>query len=161
MRFHYDGKGNCAEVSNITVGISNNSIATVKFGQQSPTYIVDVNELKHTLKEMQNEWFGSKNSARMVAGGVFFPIFMQYLFPWFLDAAKVYFVVKVCMAFYQENRGQTGHGVGGRTGYQAFIHYGWWFLLFSILPWGVELVSEIGSYMHKELMQNGIKIQTQ
>lgn len=84
--------------------------------------------------------------------GVFWDAFMQYIFPWMLDIAKVFCAIKIAQAFYQERRGGRDEG----TGFGALVTYGKWYLVFWLIPWGVELIDEIGSKMLNELRTKGV-----
>jgi hypothetical protein len=79
--------------------------------------------------------------------GIFWETFMKYIFPWFLDIAKVFCAIKVAQAFYQENRGgrDSGSGMG------SLVIYGKWLLLFHLIPWGVTLIDQIGKQMFNDL----------
>lgn len=79
--------------------------------------------------------------------GVFWSAFLTYIFPYMLDIAKVFCAIKIAQAFYQEKRG--GRDEGGGIG--AFVTYGKWYLLFSIMPWAVELIDQLGGKMLSEL----------
>lgn len=79
--------------------------------------------------------------------GVFWETFLKYIFPWMIDIAKVFCAIKIAQAFYQENRGGREAG----TGTSAFVTYGKWYLLFWMIPWGVELVDQIGEKMFTDL----------
>lgn len=82
--------------------------------------------------------------------GVFWDAFMEYIFPWMLDIAKVFCAIKVAQAFYQERRGGRDEG----TGFGALVTYGKWYLVFWLIPWGVELIDEIGATMLNDLRSN-------
>lgn len=79
--------------------------------------------------------------------GIFWDAFMKYLFPYLLDIAKVFCAIKIAQAFYQERRGGRDSG----TGMEAVVTYGKWLLLFHLLPWGVELVDQLGVKMLSDL----------
>ena len=74
----------------------------------SPSIIIDQKELKDTWKKLKQDWFGDKkNSFRSIAlvggagvvsiasGGVFWDIFIHYIFPIMLDIAKVFCAFKI------------------------------------------------------------------
>lgn len=124
--------------------------------------IVSVKDLKNTWKYLKEEFMGNKimKEAGVVlkSGGVFWPIFMEFVFPWFLDIAKVYCCIKICQAFLQERSGSAGGD--GKTGIQAIVHYGKWFLIFELIPFAVELIDQIGHKMITELSHQKITIPT-
>lgn len=79
--------------------------------------------------------------------GVFWDTFLTYIFPWFLDIAKVFCAIKIAQGFYQEKRG----GRDNDTGMGSMVTYGKWLLLFHLIPWGVTLIDQIGSKMFTDL----------
>lgn len=79
--------------------------------------------------------------------GIFWETFLQYIFPYMMDIAKVFCAIKIAQAFYTEKRGGRDEG----TGMSAFVTYGKWYLLFSLLPWGVELIDQLGKQMINNL----------
>lgn len=81
--------------------------------------------------------------------GIFWETFMTYLFPWFLDIANVFCVIKIAQAFYQENRGGSDKG----TGMSSIVLYGKWLLLFHLIPFFVKLIDQMGLRMVKDLGQ--------
>lgn len=86
-------------------------------------------------------------TANASGAGVFWDTFMVYIFPWMLDIAKVFCAIKIAQAFYQERRG----GAGGGTGMEAIVTYGKWYLLFVLMPYGVQLIDELGNKMLMDL----------
>lgn len=82
--------------------------------------------------------------------GMFWEIFMQYIYPWFLDIANVFVAIKVAQAFYQENRGGSGSS-SGSGGMSALVVHAKWLLLFHLIPFFVKLVDEVGRKMTQEL----------
>lgn len=82
--------------------------------------------------------------------GMFWEIFMQYIYPWFLDIANVFVAIKVAQAFYQENRGGSGSS-SGSGGMGALVVHAKWLLLFHLIPFFVKLVDEVGRKMTQEL----------
>lgn len=119
----------------------------------STAYIVDMPIIKEKIRNVNK---GKALSVALpvlgmatgVAGsGVFWQVFMTYIFPWMMDIAKVWCAIKIAQAFYQEKRGGRDEG----TGMSAFVAYGKWYLLFSLLPWGVELIDQLGTKMLSEL----------
>jgi hypothetical protein len=142
MRFRYVN-GICEEIRAVQVEIHNGEIVRARFNGSAN--IIDVRDIKNSLKYMKEEWLGGKGVLRE---GVFWTAFITYIFPWFLDVAKVYCCVKVCQAFLQERNGSVGDG---KTGMQSLVHYGKWYLIFTLIPWCVELVDQIGHKMSIEL----------
>jgi len=136
-------------------------IDEVKSATSSSTaYIFDIPSIKRSIKQ------STKGKAMSVApflvlgvgagttDGVFWQVFMQYIFPWLTDIAKVYCAIRIAQAFYQEKRGGRDEG----TGFSAFVTYGKWLLLFHILPFGVELIDQIGEKMWIDLKNDHINI---
>lgn len=120
--------------------------------------IIDVGELKRHFIKVWKQWFpfGERNTTMAV--GVFWTAFMTYIFPWLLDIAKVYCAWRVVQGFYQEGKGLGGRegGGGGRGGFGSLVYYGKWYLAFWLIPWGVQLIDEIGQQMHSELLKHGL-----
>ena len=79
--------------------------------------------------------------------GIFWEIFMQYIYPWFLDLANVFVAIKIAQAFYQENK--TGKDSGSGMG--SIVVHAKWLLLFHMIPFIVKLVDEVGRRMVTEL----------
>jgi len=71
-----------------------------------------------------------------------------------LDIAKVYCAIKICQAFYEEKRG----GREGGTGFGALVQYGKWYLVFWLIPWGVELIDQLGGQMFNDLKTKGLEL---
>jgi hypothetical protein len=122
----------------------------------STAYIVDMPSIKESIKNM--EFAKGKSMSVFPLGtlalgvatggsGVFWDAFMTYIFPWMLDIAKVFCAIKIAQAFYQERRGGRDEG----TGFGALVTYGKWYLVFWLIPWGVELIDQIGGKMLNEL----------
>jgi hypothetical protein len=118
----------------------------------STAHIVDMPRIKESIKNM--EFLEGKSFAFVpVLGlatggaGVFWDAFMQYIFPWMLDIAKVFCAIKIAQAFYEEKRGGRDSG----TGFGSLVTYGKWYLVFWLIPWGVELIDQIGGRMLNEL----------
>lgn len=124
----------------------------------STAFIVDMPRIKESIKNM--DFLKGKNFSiaplPLVLGvatggsGVFWDAFMTYIFPWMLDIAKVFCAIKIAQAFYQEKRGGRDEG----TGFGALVTYGKWYLVFWLIPWGVELIDEIGGRMLNDLRMN-------
>lgn len=127
----------------------------------SSTYIVDIPRIKSSIKSgsfLKNKSFSIAPIGLMMGAvtptggsGVFWDAFMRYIFPWMLDVAKVYCAIRICQAFYQEKRGGRDDG----TGFGALVQYGKWYLVFWLIPWGVELIDQIGSRMLNDLRAGG------
>lgn len=123
----------------------------------STSLIVDIPEMKKSVKEKSKNFLTNKSFAfapvLMFAGGIgdnggiFWNTFLQYIFPWMLDIAKVYCLVRIAQAFYQEKRG----GRDGGTGFSALIEHGKWYLVFWCLPILVDLIDGVGHQMFNEL----------
>lgn len=120
----------------------------------SSAFIIDVPNIKKGVKEKGRNFLTNQNfSATTIGGsGVFWKAFMVYIFPWMLDIAKVYCLVRIAQAFYQEKRGGRDEG----TGLQALVTHGKWYLAFWLLPLGVELIDGIGGTMYNDLKGQNI-----
>lgn len=106
------------------------------------------------MNKIIKDWFPSpKNTVYSV--GVFWTVFLTYIFPWMLDIAKVYCAFQVAQSFYRDNKGMGGKD--GRSGFQAIIYYAKWYLAFTLVPWAVELIDQIGIKMSEDLLDKGIK----
>lgn len=145
--------GKWQELNEVTIGFSGNNVALVKTNATSSFYIIDLNDLKHTLKYIAREWFGF-GKGLVFREGIFWTAFLTYIFPWFMDIAKVYCAIMICQAFYKERQGGTG--ADGRTGMQALVYYGKWFIVFNLIPWLVELIDQVGGKMYQELRTQGL-----
>jgi hypothetical protein len=131
----------------------------------STAYIVDTPSIKESIKNMDFLKGGKGRKAYSIAmptlvlgvatvtsgSGVFWSAFMQYIFPWLLDVAKVFCAIKIAQSFYQERRGGRDEG----TGFGALISYGKWYLVFWLVPWFVELIDQVGGKMLLELRNGG------
>lgn len=117
-------------------------------------YIVDVPKIKESIKSLNFLKTSNLSFAGAVttisSHGVFWKVFLIYIFPWMTDIAKVYCCIRIAQAFYQEKRGGRDDG----TGIGAIVQYGKWYLLFLLLPWAVELIDEIGNTMYHDLKAN-------
>lgn len=118
------------------------------------SYIIDIPTIKRTLKYKFKTMHLSVAPMPILGtvgigsgGGVFWEAFLTYIFPWMLDIAKVLCAIKIAQAFYQEKRGGRDEG----TGMGALVQYGKWYLIFWLIPWGVELIDQIGEKMFKDL----------
>lgn len=78
-----------------------------------------------------------------IQDGLFWDIFMTYIYPWFVDVAQVFCAIKIAQAFYEENRGGRDSG----SGVTAIVSYGKWLLLFHMIPFAVSLLNEVGQRM--------------
>lgn len=118
----------------------------------STAFIVDVPRIKESIKEkgryiLRNPQYFAVAPVAVSSGGVFWDAFLTYIFPWMLDIAKVYCLVRISQAFYEEKRGGRDSG----TGFSALIQHGKWYLVFWLLPLGVELIDQIGSTMFHDM----------
>lgn len=125
----------------------------------STAYIVDIPSIKETMKRRSQNFLTNTNfsfapmgmalgtATTVNSGGVFWETFLTYIFPWMLDIAKVYCLVRIAQAFYQEKRGGRDSG----TGFQALLEHGKWYLIFWLLPIGVELIDQVGHKMFDDL----------
>jgi hypothetical protein len=111
---------------------------------------INLRDIKNSWNYLREEWFGGRMAVRE---GVFWTAFLTYIFPWFLDIAKVYCAIMVCQAFYKEHRG-SGNG-DGKSGMQALVHYGKWYLIFCLIPFAVELIDQIGIKMKSDISKGG------
>jgi len=75
--------------------------------------------------------------------GIFWDTFVKFIFPYFLDIAKVFCAIKIAQGFYEEHRG----GGKGNSGFGSLINYGKWYILFALLPTFVNLIDELGKRM--------------
>lgn len=118
--------------------------------------IIDVRQIKSTVKKVWNQWFplGERNTSLMV--GVFWTAFMTYIFPWCLDIAKVYCAWKIIQGFYSEGKGVDGKG--GKSGFSSLIQYGKWYIALSLVPFAVLFIDEVAHKMSTELMSHPINI---
>lgn len=82
-----------------------------------------------------------------IKDGLFWSVFMEYLYPWFVDLATVYAAIRIAMSFYEEQRG----GRDSKNGFGAFITYGKWLLLFHLIPFFVKLIDTVGQRMADSL----------
>lgn len=129
----------------------------------STSYIVDIRKIKKSIKDM--DFLKGKAMSVAPVGlalgvatggtGVFWNTFMTYIFPYLMDIAKVYCVIKIAQGFYEERRG----GRDGGTGIQSLVTYGKWYLLFMLIPFGVELIDQLGNKMLTDLKINPITTQ--
>jgi hypothetical protein len=123
----------------------------------STAYIVDLPRIKESIKHM--DFLNGKTlsitpmlllgAVTVTTGGtgIFWDTFMRYIFPWMMDIAKVFCVIKIAQGFYEEKRG----GKEGGTGMGTFVTYGKWYLLFMLIPWAVELIDQLGGKMLYDL----------
>lgn len=120
--------------------------------------IIDVREFKRHVRKTMNRWFPFKEKNTTMAVGILWTAFVQYVFPWLLDLAKVYCAFQIAQGFYKEHKGIGGEGgkSGGRTGFQTFVYYGKWLIVFHLIPVGVELLDAIGTKMMIDIKTNPI-----
>lgn len=134
--------------------IANDILQEMK--QMSPissAYIIDVPKIKDSFKN--GNAFKKFAFAGVTVGsqGIFWKAFLIYIFPWMLDVAKVYCAIRIAQAFYQEKRGGRDDG----TGFGSLVTYGKWYLVFWLIPWGVELVDQIGGTMFHDLQSKPLE----
>jgi hypothetical protein len=149
MKFKFNGNG-MVEVKSRSILDEMREITPL-----STAYIVDTPRIKESIKNMS--FLKGKSFvfvpilgvATTGGSGVFWDAFMTYIFPWMLDIAKVFCAIKIAQAFYQERRGGRDEG----SGFGAVVTYGKWYLVFWLIPWGVELIDQIGGKMLNELRQ--------
>lgn len=116
-----------------------NSKSVKKISKFSDNYILSVTPVGLVL---------ATTAVASTAGtGIFWDAFMKYLFPYMLDIAKVFCAIKVAQGFYNEKRGGKDSG----SGMEALLTYGKWYLLFTLMPWAVELLDQLGSKMLMDL----------
>lgn len=125
-----------------------------RLNQLAEVLVIDPRELIRKYNEFKNDWYGGNQTMRVVTG-VFWKAFLYYIFPCLADIGKVWCAVMVCKSFYNEHRSGGREGKGGM---EALVHYGKWYLMFMLIPWGVELVDQLGHKMYLELMKDGAKL---
>lgn len=124
----------------------------------STSLIVDIPNMKESIKKRSKNFLTNTNfsvvpiwtlgtATQMTGGGLFWDTFLTYIFPWMLDIAKVYCLIRIAQAFYEEKRG----GRDGGTGFSALVQHGKWYLVFWLLPLGVELIDQIAGTMFNEI----------
>lgn len=131
----------------------------------STAHIVDVRQIKESIKSRSRNFLKNTNFAvaplalatvnngfAMDGDGIIWKTFLQYIFPWMLDVAKVYCLIRIAQAFYEEKRGGRDSG----TGFQALLQHGKWYLVFWLLPVGVELIDQIGHKMFIDMHDKAI-----
>jgi len=92
-------------------------------------------------------------SSTAIGGGVFWTAFMKYIFPYFIDIAKVFCVIKIAQGFYNERRG----GMDSGSGLGSLVTYSKWYLCFLLLPVFVNLVDQVGHKMLIDLQNNPLE----
>lgn len=124
-------------------------------------FVIDTPKIKKSIKEMDFLKGKAMSFAPILVfglatggSGVFWNTFMTYIFPWLMDIAKVYCVIKIAQGFYEEKRG----GRDGGSGMGTFVTYGKWYLLFMLIPWGVTLIDQLGGKMLIDLQTNPINV---
>lgn len=124
--------------------------------------MIDIKVIKESIKSKGFNFLKNSNFAvapvvatpAVATKGVFWNVFLTYLFPWMLDVAKVYCAIKIAQAFYQEKRGGRDEG----TGFGALVAYGKWYLVFWLIPWGVELIDQVGELMFNDLKTKNVNV---
>jgi hypothetical protein len=155
MKFRFDGN-QMVEVKSRNVLNEMKTIAPL-----STAYIVDMPKVKESIKNM--DFLKGKTmsvaipmllSVSTSGSGVFWDTFMRYIFPWLMDIAKVYCVIKIAQGFYEEKRG----GRDGGSGIGTLVTYGKWYLMFQLIPFGVELIDQLGNRMLNDLLKDPVNI---
>ena len=81
--------------------------------------------------------------------GILMDTFLEYIYPWFLEVASIYALVKIAMSLYDEQR-----GVGnGKSAFSTVFLYGKWLLLFYMIPFFIQLLNTVGSRMAENIAQ--------
>jgi len=113
---------------------------------------IDFRQFKSSVKRLWKEWFpfGEKNTT--LAVGILWTAFSTYVFPWLLDIAKVYCAFMIAQGFYNEHKGISGRD--GRSGFSSFVYYGKWLIAFHLIPFGVELLDQVGAKMLLDIKSN-------
>jgi hypothetical protein len=144
------------KLQRLDLEIHANGSATARY--EGRVFIIDRRQVQYAFKKMGKSVLGfstdNKGGTVLNSTGIFWAAFIEYIFPVLLDIAKVYCCVKICQAFLQERNGSGGSD--GRSGYQALVHYGKFYILFTLIPWFVELVDQIGHTMASKLAHKGI-----
>jgi len=116
--------------------------------------IMDIPMMPIQAKSKRGEYARSSSIMVLTAAtainpenGMFWEIFMEYIYPWFLDLANVFVAIKIAQAFYQENKAGSNSG----TGMGSIIVHAKWLLLFHLIPFFVKLVDEVGRSMVNDL----------
>lgn len=133
-----------------------NVIEDIRSALPLTSFILDVKVIKQNIKVKGKNFLKNANFAVapvVATKGVFWSAFLTYIFPWLLDVAKVYCAIKIAQAFYQEKRGGRDEG----TGFGALVQYGKWYLVFWLIPWGVELIDQVGEMMFNDLKTTKIR----
>lgn len=146
------------EVAVSIEGLSFEEVSLSKINKKN-FLIIDGHGIRKGIKKVLHQWFPFGNRNTSLAVGVFWTAFMTYIFPWLLDIAKVYCAWKVVQGFYSEGKGLGKEG--GRSGFGSLVYYGKWYLAFWLVPWGVELIDEIGRQMNYELIHHPIDLKQQ
>lgn len=125
----------------------------------STAFKVDVPSLGESIKKKSKNFLTNSTfsfvpiplvlgtASTLTSGGLFWDTFLTYIFPWMLDIAKVYCLIRIAQAFYEEKRGGRDSG----TGFSALVQHGKWYLVFWLLPLGVELIDQIAGTMFNEI----------
>lgn len=159
MRFKLNQNGDMA------LEVGQNIIQEMKrMSPISTSLIVDIPNIKESIKTKGKNFLKNSNFmfmplplvlgtvGDMSSGGVFWDTFLKYIFPWMLDIAKVYCLIRIAQAFYEEKRGGRDSG----TGFGALIQHGKWYLCFWLLPLAVELIDQIAGTMFNDIQGNTV-----
>lgn len=83
------------------------------------------------------------------SSGIIWDSFINYVYPWFLEVAKVFCIIKVAQTMYQNQ--STGSRGGEATNFGAILSWGKWYAIFLFLPFVVELIEGASQDMLKQL----------
>lgn len=83
------------------------------------------------------------------SSGIVWDSFINYVYPWFLEVAKVFCIIKVAQTLYQNQ--STGSRGGEATNFGAILSWGKWYAIFLFLPFVVELIEGASQDMLKQL----------
>lgn len=172
MKFQLDNLGELSLVSDVinkvNVDETENLRDTLESKAVSVNWVNNENRIWNKLgREVRNDFKGkglrsyslaitplvllTAGATEVAGAGIFWDTFMKHIFPYFIDVAKVFCIIKIAQGFYSENRG----GRDGGTGMGSLITYSKWYLCFLLLPVFVTLVDQIGHTMLQEIKING------
>lgn len=155
MRFKLNGNGEMVlQTQNVVQEMR-------RIAPLSTSLVVDIPRIKARIKSNSKNFLTTSNFAvapfalgvtGMDSGGYFWDAFLTYIFPWMLDIAKVYCLIRIAQAFYEEKRG----GRDGGTGFSALVQHGKWYLVFWLLPLAVELIDQVAGGIFNDLQKQAI-----
>lgn len=123
-------------------------------GMKTSMLTIDIRQIKNTMHKKGIEFMEGRSNTHIVREGVLWATFLTYIFPWALDAGKVYICFKIVQAFYNDRGGRESSD--GRTGFQALIYYGKWYLFLALIPWFVDLVEGVSDLMTNDIKKHGV-----